>query len=78
MSHTEWRPHSEAKEGYSLFHVHVLFVHMCVVPLSVYICAASIHDPMGDLILPLNEGALQFVTSMHKFLCETVLTDNVV
>ena len=37
----------------------------CAYTLSAF-SVASIHEPKNDLLLPLNEGVFQLVTSMHK------------
>ena len=64
----DWRhkrhPRSEVKECHSLgsaLQVHALKGVACV-------RAPHIHEPTSDLLLPLNEGALQFVMSCWTFL----------
>ena len=37
--------------------------------LWVHVSAARIHEPMNDLLLPLNEGALRSVMSIHNIYC---------
>ena len=57
-SQTEERPRSEAKEDHPLLHVCVL--HVCTLKGAAHVHAAYTHN---ELLLPLNEGALLFVSS---------------